>query len=392
MSTEGAPAQAVKQARSEVMEDLLQVSIALSATRDRQDMLRMILTEARRITGAEAGSLYVRRGDHVEFAVAQNDAVDLTGAVALLEGVRLEVGGDSVAGFVASTGRAVNVPDSFHLDGGAPFRVCRDVDLSVGYRTQSILAVPLTCPDGEVVGVLQLINRLDDGGRVVAFDDPASSPVATLAVVAAVSVHNALLAERLRRAHLDTIVRLATVAEFRHADAANHIHRMSELCAMLSRRMHLPAEQEDLIRSASVMHDIGKVGIPDSILLKPAALTPDERRIVETHTLIGAEILANPDSPLMQTAHDIALYHHERWDGQGYPHRLRGREIPLPARVACLADVFDALATPRCYKKAYPLEKVLAIVKDENGRHFDPETVKALLAILDDVVELYELK
>ncbi|HET6427170.1 MAG TPA: HD domain-containing phosphohydrolase [Phycisphaerae bacterium] len=392
MSTEGASGRAVDLVRSAVLEDLLHVSIALSATHDRDDLLRMILTEARRLTGAQAGSLYVQRGEHLEFAVAQNDAVDLSEAVELLEGMRLEIGGDSVAGFVASSGRPVNVPDSFRLDSGAPFRICRDVDLVVGYRTQSVLALPLTCPGGEVVGVLQLINRLDGGGRVIPFDDAGSSPVTTLAAVAAVSVHNALLAERLAQAHRDTIVRLATVAEFRHSDAASHIHRMSELCTITGRRMGLPEEQVEMIRSGSVMHDIGKVGIPDSILLKPAALTPDERKIVETHTLIGAEILANPDSPLMQTAHDIALYHHERWDGQGYPHRLRGREIPVPARIACLADVFDALATPRCYKKAYSVEKVLAIIKEENGKHFDPEAVKALLAILDDVMELYELK
>ncbi|MHC4718417.1 MAG: HD domain-containing phosphohydrolase [Planctomycetota bacterium] len=392
MRTKRASRQAVDVARGQVLEDLLQISIALTATRDHREMLDRILTEARRLSGAQAGSLYVRRGDALAFAVAQNDAVDLSEGLGPLAGVQLGIGGESVAGFAASSNRPVNVPDSFNLEDGCPFRICRDVDLALGYRTQSVLAVPLACPDGEVMGVLQLINRLDDQGRIVPFDDPDESPVMALAAVAAVSVHSALLAERLKQAHLDTIVRLATVAEFRQTDAAEHIQRMSAVCALTSRQMGLDAEQVDLIHSASVMHDIGKVGIPDSILLKPATLTPDERKIVETHTLIGAEILANPDSPLLQTAHDIALYHHERWDGQGYPHRLRGREIPLSARVVCLADVFDALATPRCYKKAYPPDKVVEIVKEENGRHFDPDVVKAFLAVLDDVMELYDLK
>jgi len=164
---------------------------------------------------------------------------------------------------------------------------------------------------------------------------------------------------------------------------------MSHVCALTARAMGLPADEVELIQAASPMHDIGKVGIPDSILLKPAALTPDERRIVETHTLIGAEILANPSNQLMQTACDIALSHHERWDGNGYPHHLAGERIPLPARIACLADVFDALATRRCYKDAYPIEKVVQIIKDQTGRQFDPDVVRAFFNAFDDVMVAY---
>ncbi|KKK62900.1 hypothetical protein LCGC14_2999690, partial [marine sediment metagenome] len=121
----------------------------------------------------------------------------------------------------------------------------------------------------------------------------------------------------------------------------------------------------------------------------PGPLTPDERRIVETHPLIGAEILRNPANELMQMARDIALHHHERWDGEGYPHKLAGTDIPLLARIVCLADVVDALATRRCYKEAYPIDKVLSIVREEDGRQFDPAVVKALWSVLDDVVAAY---
>ena len=153
--------------------------------------------------------------------------------------------------------------------------------------------------------------------------------------------------------------------------------------------MKLDDEQVELIQSASPMHDIGKIGIPDSILLKPGPLTDEERKIVEKHTIIGGEILANPTNDLMITARDIAMYHHERWDGGGYPHHLKKEEIPLSARIVALADVFDALATERCYKKAYPMDKVIPIIQQEVGKHFDPNVAKAFFSILDDVVETY---
>ena len=384
-----ASAEAVAVTRASLMQSLLEVSIDLSASPGRREMLEMVLTEARRLSGAQGGSLYVCRGDRLEFVVAQNDVVDLAGQPETLLGMSLAVGGDSVAGFVAASGRAVNIPDTFQLPPGSPFRVDRRFDAAVGYRTRSILALPLVAPGGEVVGVLELVNRVGPDGAIGPFDEPEGSPIGSLATVAAVSVHNVLLSEQLKQARLDTIIRLAVVAEFRDQDTADHIVRMSHVCALTARAMDLPADEVELIQAASPMHDIGKVGIPDSILLKPAALTPDERRIVETHTLIGAEILASPSNQLMQTACDIALSHHERWDGNGYPHHLAGERIPLPARIACLADVFDALATRRCYKDAYPIEKVVQIIKDQTGRQFDPDVVQAFFNAFDDVMVAY---
>ncbi len=377
-------------ADAELLQSLLQISVNLSATRDRRVMLEMILTEARRLSGAEAGSLYVRHGDHLEFVVAQNDAVDVSGLTDGLLDRTVSVGSDSLAGFTADTGRVINIPDAYRLTPGTPFRIDRDFDAATGYRTQSIIALPLKCPDGEVVGVLQLINRLSEPGAVVPFPCREDSPLLSLASMAAVSVQNALLMERLRQANLDTIIRLAVVAEFRDSATAEHIQRISHLSALTARAMRLDSQQVELIQCASPMHDIGKIGIPDSILLKPAALTPDERKIVETHTLIGAEILRNPANELMAMAHDIALYHHERWDGGGYPKRLKGEKIPLPARIVCLADVFDALATKRCYKDAYPMDKVVQIVRSEHGRHFDPRVADAFFGVFDEVAGSYE--
>jgi putative two-component system response regulator len=239
------------------------------------------------------------------------------------------------------------------------------------------------------VGVLQLINRTAQSGAVVPFPCQEDSPLHSLASMAAASIQNALLMERLRQANLDTIIRLAVVAEFRDSATAEHIQRISRLSALTARAMKLDAGQVELIQCASPMHDIGKVGIPDAILLKPGPLTPEERKTVETHTLMGAEILANPANELMCMARDIALYHHERWEGNGYPHQLKGGKIPLPARIVGLADVFDALATKRCYKNAYPMDKVVEIIGQERGKHFDPRITDAFFGVLDEVKASY---
>ena len=299
------------------LENLLQISIELSATQDRQKMLGTILTEARRLTRAQAGTFYIRRGNELEFAVAQNDAVDASKITRVLLGQKLRIGAESLAGFVASTAQAVSVPSTYRLASSAPFRIHRDFDSQTGYRALTVLAVPLKCPDGEVVGVLQLFNRVGPGGAIEAFPDEPEPAVLSLASLAAVEVHNVLLSDRLKEAHLDTIIRLSMAAEFRDRHTAEHIQRISSLSGLIAMSFGWTDDQVELIRYASPMHDVGKIAIPDSILLKTGPLTPEERSIVERHPLVGAEILDNPTNDLMSMAHEIALFHHERWDGNG---------------------------------------------------------------------------
>ncbi|MCK4625280.1 MAG: GAF domain-containing protein, partial [Phycisphaerae bacterium] len=205
----------VQSDHAELLESIIRLSADLSAVGDRLKMLEMILSEARRISGAQAGSLYIHRNGALEFVVAQNDAVDITNLSEHLLGKTVEVGGNSLSGFAAATGRVINIPDSHKLAPGTPFRIHRDFDAATGYQAKSILAIPLKCPDGEVVGVLQLINRLNDVGTVVPFAGAEDQAIMSLASMAAVSIQNALLADRLKQAHLDTVIHLSVVAEFR---------------------------------------------------------------------------------------------------------------------------------------------------------------------------------
>src|SRR3712207_1054394 len=160
-------------------------------------------------------------------------------------------------------------------------------------------------------------------------------------------------------------MRLSLAAEYRDDETARHIHRMSQYCGLLAERAGLGQERADLIRIASIMHDVGKIGIPDSILMKPGKLTAEERRKMCGHAEIGHQILAGSDSELLQIAATIALTHHERIDGKGYPQRLRGDAIPLEGRIAAIADVLDALTTDRVYRKAFPWPRALNMMREE---------------------------
>jgi putative two-component system response regulator len=137
------------------------------------------------------------------------------------------------------------------------------------------------------------------------------------------------------------------------------------------------------------MHDVGKVAVPDAILLKPGHLTPGQRSIMEKHTTIAAEILADPEDDLLDLGRDIALNHHERWDGQGYPNGSSGGDIPLAARIVAVADVFDAVVSHRCYKSAYSVDVALDIIIKDSGQHFDPEVTKAFFIAVDEILESY---
>ncbi len=186
-------------------------------------------------------------------------------------------------------------------------------------------------------------------------------------------------------AHLDTIHRLSIAAECRDGQTAAHIHRVGHYCAILAQAAGLPPAEVELLRHAGPMHDIGKVGTPDAILLKPGPLTDEERQIMQQHTLIGASILSNANSELLRAGETIVLSHHERWDGAGYPNGLQGEEIPLYGRICAVADVFDALTTRRPYKEALAMDQACDALVASRGTRFDPRLVDLFLTRLDEI-------
>lgn len=197
-----------------------------------------------------------------------------------------------------------------------------------------------------------------------------------------------LATDKIIRASLDTIFRLATASEYRDDDTGAHIRRMSSYSAMIARSMDLSNAEVENIRHAAPMHDVGKIGIPDAILLKPGELTGDEWKIMKDHTIIGRNILKDSESEIIQLAEIIALNHHERWDGSGYPNGLKGNEIPMVGRIVAVADVFDALMSDRPYKKAFAFDHSLQILQDEKGSHFDPEVMDAFFSVQEEILQI----
>jgi response regulator RpfG family c-di-GMP phosphodiesterase len=194
----------------------------------------------------------------------------------------------------------------------------------------------------------------------------------------------------LRNSQLEIVHRLGQVAESRDPETGRHITRMSRVCAHLGKTIGMaPADCETLLHAAP-MHDIGKVGVPDSILHKPGPLDDVERERMRLHTTVGAEILSGSRSPIVQMAEEIALTHHERWDGSGYPRGLRGTEIPLVGRICAVGDVFDALISARSYKRAWSIDDALEELQGQAGKLLDPELVEALVSVRDDLPGLIE--
>ena len=201
---------------------------------------------------------------------------------------------------------------------------------------------------------------------------------------------NEALAE-VASAHRDALLRLSRAAEYRDDDTGVHIVRMGFLAGALALRLDQTPAWAHLLRQAAPMHDVGKIGIRDAVLKKPGAFTPEERAEMNRHPKMGAEILGRSRIPLFQLAAEVALTHHERWDGRGYPSRLAGEAIPLSGRIVAVVDFFDALTMDRCYRPAFDNERALAMLRDERGRAFDPRVVDTFIAHAAEMISLRDL-
>lgn len=241
-----------------------------------------------------------------------------------------------------------------------------------------------------VIFVTALNDEHDEAhGFEVGGVDYITKPISAPVVLARVKTHLSLVqADELKRTRLQVVQRLGRAAEYKDNETGMHVLRMSHYSKVLALAYGFSEQQAEVLLHAAPMHDIGKIGIPDSIMLKPGKLTEEEFAVMKTHPQIGAEILGDADSELLQIAKTVALTHHEKWDGSGYPNGLAGENIPVEGRIVAVADVFDALTSKRPYKDAWSVEKTMALMHEQKGRHFEPRLIKLLEQNLEQILSI----
>lgn len=371
----------------------------LAQYKDESIILDRILTKAREITNADAGTCYLCEGKELVFAYTHNDTLfpaDKAYKFAYAN-QRIPLTEESIAGYTAVTGNILNLEDVRKLSHSCPFSFNTDFDEKTGYYTKSILSVPFFDHNKELLGVLQIINSIDcRSGEIKPFTNSMEESIRILAREAA----NTLEISAILRKNVYQM--LAVVEIHDPAETGPHAERVGAIAAELYQCW---AEKQNInpdtiryfkgqLRLAAMLHDIGKVGVSDLILKKPGKLTEEEFALMRNHSALGGQILSSKYNDITSLGQEIALHHHQKWDGRGYGETgkegLSGNDIPLAARITALADVFDALVSPRCYKKAWTFERALELLREESGKHFDPILVECFLELKDTVVKIFE--
>ena len=296
--------------------------------------------------------------------------------------IRIPLNSSSILAQVANTGEIVNMENAYEDP-----RFSMEIDMVTDFKTQNMLIVPLKNNANKVLGVFHVSNKFDG----TPFDKKDEGILLLLATLASGAIEIAKLYQDVHISQLETIYRLAVTAEYRdQKDTRSHLRNISLLSYTLALALGLDKKRAELIKNASPLHDIGKVALADNILLKPAKLTPQEYEIMKSHTIYGGRILEGAHSKILQMAHQMSLYHHEKWNGTGYPKGISGEDIPLEARIITVADVFDALCTKRAYKKAWSVVDAYNYILEESGVSFDPKVVNAFKKVFPSIQRLYE--
>ncbi len=395
--------------RKQKLSKLLQLGLEVNQIKDLDVLLEKILSEARALVNADAGSIYIKHGDTLKFSYAQNDTLSSKlppGKKLIYTTFSMPINNKSIAGFVANEGKTSNIPDAYKISPALPFSFNSDYDKKSGYHTKSLLTVPLKNTRGQIIGVLQLINAQNEKKEIIAFQDDDEPLVQHFANYAANAIQQAQLTRT-------TIMRMISMAELRDPkETGPHVNRVAaysiEIFEAYAHQKGIPKDkidsQRDSLRMAAMLHDVGKVAISDLILKKPGKFTDEEYEVMKTHTIMGARLFKGARSEFDEIAEQVALNHHERWDGNGYPGHVdiasgeplkgktqkngkakgkKGEEIPLFGRIVALADVYDALSSRRVYKEAWDEEKVLENIQENAGSQFDPELVDVFMHVTD---------
>lgn len=284
-----------------------------------------------------------------------------------------------IAGHVAKTGKTYVTENAYR----SKF-FNKEVDKILGYKTRNLLAVPIFDSKGKVIGVYQAVNKSSK------FKSSDIKLMKLIAEFAAAAIENMMLYEKIKELHKKSLIKLSKAAEYKDPEPPNHFIRIGLISRLVAEKLGLDEEKCEILLLASTMHDIGKIGIPDRILKKSGRLEPDEWEIMKKHPIIGYELLYDEESELFQIAAIIALEHHERWDGKGYPFGKKETEISLWARIVSVVDNFDTLITEKDEGEPWSLDMAVNYMEAMKEKAFDPEIVNVFLGNMDKVIEIWE--
>ena len=367
----------------------------LALYREENVILDRILAKARHITRADAGTMFLAEGNELVFAYTHNDTffhVNSSYRYAYVN-LRMPISRESLAGYAAATGATLNIPNVHQLPADSTYKFNSEFDAKTGYQTQSMLTMPFFGRNKQLLGVLQLLNSIHPRTKQPC---PFTSDMEASVRILAREAAKFLEFGSILRQNIYRMLHITAIHDPR--ETGPHAERVGAITAELYQRW---AEKQDIspdqirhfksqLRMAAMLHDIGKIGISDLVLKKPGKLTPAEFTVMRDHVSLGGALLASEDQDITELACLIARHHHQRWNGTGYAGSgqeglLAGEDIPLVARLTALADVFDALVSPRCYKAPWSFEDALGYIQEESGKHFDPELVTCFLEISDIV-------
>lgn len=394
---------------AEKLRDIISLDSELNKLQDLDVLLERILHEARRVLNADAGSIYISDGESLTINYAQNATLQAQlpeGEKLIYSVFTIPINKKTISGYAAATGKPVNIPDVYQIPESAPYGFNPHYDRVSGYKSTSMLAIPLSTNHGDILGVIQVINKQDDNGNVIAFDAEDEIVVTHFAANATVALQRAQMTRAI-------LLRMIMMAELRDPkETGPHVNRVAgyavEIYERWARNNGLSQDElertKDNLRMAAMLHDVGKVAISDMILKKPGRFSEDEYEIMKSHTLQGARLFVNKQSEFDELAQSVALNHHENWDGTGYPGHIdletgepletdedgnpvgkRGDEIPLFGRIVAIADVYDALMSKRVYKSAWTEEDTLAEMRRMSGTKFDPELIDVFFKVLPNI-------
>jgi response regulator RpfG family c-di-GMP phosphodiesterase len=391
---------------------ILEIDSDLNRLQDLDLLLDRVLLEARKSSNADAGSIYIAEKGKLNFKYSHNDTKQKElepGQKLIYSYFTVDINESSISGYVAANRVPLNIPNMYKIPKTKPYSFNSWYDEQSHYKTVSTLTIPLVSNQGVVLGVLQLINAKNEEGEIVRFKKADESFLMHFASNATLAIQRAQMTRQL-------LLRMIEMAEMRDPkETGPHVKRVAgysvEIYEEWARLKKIPngqvEKEKDILRMAAMLHDVGKVGISDLILKKPGRFTEQEFMIMQSHSYIGARLFVGKQSEFDQMSMDISLYHHENWDGSGYPGHvdmytgrpiidekthehlgLKGEEIPIFARIVSLADVYDALSCRRVYKDAWDEDKVFTELKKCRGTKFDPELIDIFFKVLPQIKQV----